>query len=1140
MAVRIKEWEKPLIAWDGIDISENNVISVLLREANNLIHVNGDRELYVDLQLDDGITPSDEFPVGVTTGRILQEDWWQASWTILNIKTTSWDYFRLILANDGTLYLDPGTGIWQEIGSGGWGTECNTKTFYMPNDLTNLTVVNQAYNWYKSWKNAILWYDGLMFVFAENRHVGSSHRLNYLSTDLIAVSYESTGDAYIGTNKLKLYVDDNTDTISRVELTREYTRGEGQVGHRYIPTDTTLRDPFIPTQPSHPTSKKYVDDNDTYVGGSAPTDPYQGQLWYDTTNDLLKSYDGTQWHVLWWWGGGGDVFWPNGATQWHIAIFDDTTGKVIADGGAVPQGIINSPTQPQNPSEGDVWYDSTNDLLKYYNGTNWITLWSGGGSWDVTWPNGATAGHVAIFDDATWKVIADWWVLPDGIIKSATAPQNPNAGDVWYDTTSDLLKYYDGTQWITLGSASWIAWWQITGTLANQTDLQSALDWKQDKLVAWDYITITTEDANDMQWPCSNGYHIPTNAEWSAVESAMLGAGWNTLSDYKDKLKLPLAGYLAGSIYPSQQESEAMYWSCDENSSDQGYCLMINSWYQGTAVAIKKIACSIRPFLNNPVALPNAQTSRSNNGYTIDRDSTLGLITISQNGTPIVTMADKNLGAVDVAYPTDLLQESNCWYYYQRWNNSGFPWTGATTTTITQVDASNYWPGNYYNSEGTYINPSGDNWDSSNNANLRWGVTQHVGQQVVISSQDTTYSAGTGINIDSNNQIINTAPFSPTNQGQAGDVVKSDWNWGVYYSQLNWITVSASAPGNPQEGDAWYDTTNDLLKIYNGSSWQTIAWELTVLSYGHSTWSDFINAYNKNSIVYCRASSNTNPWTWVQWRMAFMAFVTLNSWWTPTSVEFQYYRSRSDHNSDANQQDEIYVYKLSNSWTWTVEVRNAGAKIIAWFWLESSYLNGEMTVKSKANVKAWNIDTTYDDQTQTYPNIPASLLEEIVVWLVQAGTTRLESDAILKDSNTGDIFNLVKYVQASGVDPARLEFLGTKRITYPGTSQGVTGDYTHGYMRLFTIYISVVGGQLSYSCSLDKSTDTETITNYLSVEGSGYTQAFIPTLDHQPTTKKYVDDLVSVRSGNAGTNYTIKTTNATPSSATSSEIIFVF
>jgi hypothetical protein len=30
---------------------------------NNLIHVNEDRELYVDLQLDDGIEPNDDFPV---------------------------------------------------------------------------------------------------------------------------------------------------------------------------------------------------------------------------------------------------------------------------------------------------------------------------------------------------------------------------------------------------------------------------------------------------------------------------------------------------------------------------------------------------------------------------------------------------------------------------------------------------------------------------------------------------------------------------------------------------------------------------------------------------------------------------------------------------------------------------------------------------------------------------------------------------------------------------------------------------------------------------------------------------------------------------------------------------------------------
>ena len=42
-----------------------------------------------------------------------------------------------------------------------------------------------------------------------------------------------------------------------------------------------------------------------------------------------------------------------------------------------------------------------------------------------------------------------------------------------------------------------------------------------------------------------------------------------------------------------------------------------------------------------------------------------------------------------------------------------------------------------------------------------------------------------------------------------------------------------------------------------------------------------------------------------------MAYIAGTS--TPTSVEFQYYRSRSDHNTQANQLDEVYVYKLENN-----------------------------------------------------------------------------------------------------------------------------------------------------------------------------------------------------------------------------------
>ena len=115
MAVRIKDWMIPYTWWQWIEITNNHVINVLLRKFNNLIQVNGDRELYVDLQLPEWIQPDDDFPVWVTTGKILAEDWWYQSWIILNWKTTSWDYIRFIYANDWHLYYDPWTWVWIEF-----------------------------------------------------------------------------------------------------------------------------------------------------------------------------------------------------------------------------------------------------------------------------------------------------------------------------------------------------------------------------------------------------------------------------------------------------------------------------------------------------------------------------------------------------------------------------------------------------------------------------------------------------------------------------------------------------------------------------------------------------------------------------------------------------------------------------------------------------------------------------------------------------------------------------------------------------------------------------------------------------------------------------------------------------------------
>lgn len=93
---------------------------------------------------------------------------------------------------------------------------------------------------------------------------------------------------------------------------------------------------------------------------------------------------------------------------------------------------------------------------------------------------------------------------------------------------------------------------------------------------------------------------------------------------------------------------------------------------------------------------------------------------------------------------------------------------------------------------------------------------------------------------------------------------------------------------------------------------------LTLLKYGTSTWADFIEAYNTNSIVYCRASSNSNPASGTQTRLAFMAYV--NNETNPTNVEFQYYRSVNAH-SNNQQGDQVYVYKLDKTSGWSVTVR---------------------------------------------------------------------------------------------------------------------------------------------------------------------------------------------------------------------------
>lgn len=127
---------------------------------------------------------------------------------------------------------------------------------------------------------------------------------------------------------------------------------------------------------------------------------------------------------------------------------------------------------------------------------------------------------------------------------------------------------------------------------------------------------------------------------------------------------------------------------------------------------------------------------------------------------------DKNLWATTVFNQWDTVSDANCGYFYQWWNNYGFPHSWTVITSSTQVDASNYWPWNYY-LDSTFIIWNWGDWSTIQNDNLWWWVTW-----VVIR----------------NNTITNTWVLSVN--WQTWNVIVDSWD--MFYDDFNFVTLTWS------------------------------------------------------------------------------------------------------------------------------------------------------------------------------------------------------------------------------------------------------------------------------------------------------------------------------------------------------------
>lgn len=163
----------------------------------------------------------------------------------------------------------------------------------------------------------------------------------------------------------------------------------------------------------------------------------------------------------------------------------------------------------------------------------------------------------------------------------------------------------------------------------------------------------------------------------------------------------------------------------------------------------------------------------------------------------------------------------------------------------------------------------------------------------------------------------------------------------VFSNTQPWPTVSATAPANPSEWDMWYDTDNDVLKVYNGSSWDEawwgeaidlVAWDGIIIN---SIWSDLPDWYTQLQSI--SSSGSQYILTWINYA----------SWHT---YEFT-------HKLFVNSATDASKWTWWNAWGWLMMINQSWIKY-SWGWTSS--LIGDAWQELEVTISIWNWTSTYD------------------------------------------------------------------------------------------------------------------------------------------------------------------------------------
>lgn len=290
------------------------------------------------------------------------------------------------------------------------------------------------------------------------------------------------------------------------------------------------------------------------TGSTLPLTGSNGQLFYLTTINKLYVWNSSFWEVL----NGtvtgttlpviaeiGDTFYVTSSQTLHI--WNGTAWDVVGGGSIVNAG---SSTPISGDNVGQLFFNTVTSALLIWDGVAWLTVSTPSVLLPPTGPSlplsGADGELFYNTSDDMLYVYANggWIVLMSGATPSGSLPLSGEVGDLFFDTGDNTVYVWDGSDWIVVGGATGSAAVQVGDPLPLTGNLgQLFYQTSDSNLYLWDGsawqqisgggsgVTVgsslpgSASDGSLFYLTTDNELYVRSNGAWVSLQDSIVGVG---------------------------------------------------------------------------------------------------------------------------------------------------------------------------------------------------------------------------------------------------------------------------------------------------------------------------------------------------------------------------------------------------------------------------------------------------------------------------------------------------------------------------------------------------------------------------------------------------------------------------------------